>query len=542
MRTDRRAIITGGFGLLLGTRAFAQTNRCDVGRNLASLGKALKSYSGDLGGMLLTSNNPYCSGSEVISDFGILATRQDYEKAISSYASASGSFGGGGGNISAYLSKSYSKNLTSVSVAFTKRVVRSYYEIPPGTYISDAINRCADARDFLQKYGDHAIYKVGVGGLCCYVFNYEFSSEKEATDFKANIGVNYGTGKGSYSTSQTTSFSKQKAKVKLYGFTQGAISSPKISGVGDVNGVFSTDFSTSNLKSLLDYFNTFENEFSSSFNENDGYSEVYVWTKPITQIPSSCTKLQQDAIIATSAQAKAVMDDLARQIEIVEQNVAYLDYMTGPVATFNTKTSLNLAPRIREKLETTLLKLANRKITLEARLDLDTKYDFRSEIPVMPTEFCVRDPVKKSQAYSLPLDGKFKIYKFPVEPGDTTCTIEAKGSFSRSRSETGYGRYAIVLLETLKAGTNVSGSIEEDVSSWYKVGRLKVGQLLKFDNRIFKILNTAGALLTRTSASSKFNFPSQTFSPADPERYCIGAFCEAELKTRSIELSAFVSR
>jgi hypothetical protein len=542
VRTDRRAIMAGGFSLLLARRAFAQSNRCDVGRQLASLGKAMKSYSGDLGSTLITGAVPFCSGSEVISDFGILASRQDYEKAISTYGSASGSYGGGGGNISASINKSYSSSSNSVSIAFTKRVVRSYYEIPVDSYTKDGTARCSDARDFLQIYGDHIVYRVGVGGLCCYIFNYEFSSEKEASDFKLSINVNYGTAKGSYSTAQKTSFSNQKAKIKLYGFTHGVITSPKLVGVGDDAGIFSADFSKNNLQSLLNYFNLFENEFDSSFQENDRYSEVWLWTKPITQFPSACSRIQQDAIISTAARAKVIINDLAAQREDVEEKISKIDYMTSHLENFNTKSSIDAAPSVKNRLQSILQQIDNRRIAMDARFDLESKYDFRPITAGIPTTFCVRDPIRRPQAYSVPLDGKFRIYRFPVEAGNTTCTVEAKGRFTRSRSDPGYGRFAVVLMELLRGDAATDRTIHDNLSSWAAVRALQIGDILRFENTLFRVLEAAGARLTRDNSNIPFKFLPRTFSPADTSRYCVGAICDSEVKTRSIELAAYVSR
>lgn len=136
--------------------------QCLEASKLSILGRGYKSYSGSLGGQLLLQENASCSGSDTIIDFGILGSTEDYERATSVSASASGSYGGASLSLDGNKSFSLNQHSTVVRLALTKRVVRNYYELSLERPIRNASPTCSSALAFVDRYGDEVVYKVGV--------------------------------------------------------------------------------------------------------------------------------------------------------------------------------------------------------------------------------------------------------------------------------------------------------------------------------------------------------------------------------------------
>lgn len=218
----------------------------------------------DIAGQLLAP-----SGSSNQIAFGFLSSQDDFESAFSVDAEISGGFGGLSANARASLSKQYSRELTTVTIALTKQVVRGVYRIDKFPVDPEAATTASTpgtgASDYVRVYGDEVVTGVGVGGACCYVFKYVFSSEREASQFKASVGASYGPFGGSVTADTKSLMTNARASISLSGYSTGTISVPQLvagnANLKDKNFVFSSNFSEGIMKKLLQFFDSFESHF-----------------------------------------------------------------------------------------------------------------------------------------------------------------------------------------------------------------------------------------------------------------------------------------
>jgi hypothetical protein len=121
------------------------------------LGHGYKSFANRFGERVISlaeySDPPQGASNEIC--FGFLGSKEDFEKAFSADASVSGSYGAFSGDARASLSTNYSRSLTTVTVALTKRIVKGVFRIDE--YPIDGLaakTAKSSAKSYVRVYGD----------------------------------------------------------------------------------------------------------------------------------------------------------------------------------------------------------------------------------------------------------------------------------------------------------------------------------------------------------------------------------------------------
>lgn len=400
------------------------------------LGHGYRSYLGTIGQRVIDHSqlkDPIVPGdARVESQFGVVASREEFELAFSADASLSGSYGAFSAEAKASFSRQYARSATRVSIAFTKRVIKGIYRIAEFPVTSEANRTARNPSRFLLAYGDELITGVGVGGACCYLFQFGFNSEREATEFKIAIGASYGTSSGSYSQHQKTVISKVKASVSFSGYSTGTIRVPNLFPAELQEGtkfLFSAGFSDSMIGGLLDYFDSFQDMFSEE--DKEQFSQTLMSRDSYLYLPD--TFRNQDEIVEKGNAAQEISIALSSQLSIIDASMMQLEYMMG-LEEFNLATSLTEAREMLSALSATRAKVENRGKSLRTGLDTKSPFDFRAEIPAIPAYFCTADPDDRTYTKTPPFR-RWGTYDFPINSADfdKVCRVEAIGSISTVR-------------------------------------------------------------------------------------------------------------
>jgi hypothetical protein len=388
----------------------------------------------------------------IMTDFGLVATRFEFESAFAADASLAGSFGNFSAEAKASLSKRVSRSATSVSIAFTKRVIKGVYRIAQFPVTSDADRTTSDVHKFLRAYGNEMITGVGVGGACCYLFRFDFATEREATQFKISVGVRYGLNSGSYSQSLSTTIANVKAGITFTGYSTGTTKAPDLfpADVADgTNFLFSRGFGDRMLAGLLDYYDTFQENFAGNTN-NAALAQVLLERESLYNLPTIFRN--QKKISDEGARAEEIAHALRQQADSVDNIIGQLEYMQK-LEPFNrpedfptAKNILSASMLLREDIDV-------RTRALVDGMDLNSTYDFRSRLQALPAHFCTADPETRQFTHKghgeLP-NGRWISHRFSIGPNDLrrTCRIHATLALGASRHKPN-GVDAVLRLVTI---------------------------------------------------------------------------------------------
>jgi hypothetical protein len=508
-----------------------------LGRGYKTFAAKSGTFSKEFGEPVITADSPVLppTGSMAQMSFGVLASKQDFESAFSVDAELSGGYGALSAKAQASLTKSYSQDLTTVTIAFTKQVVRGVYRInfEDCTIDPEALRATRTASDYVRIYGDSVVTGVGVGGACCYMFRYVFSSETEASDFKTTLGASYGTVSGSVSNEQKTLMSTAHANISLSGYSTGTTNVPELvknSGVFlEQNFVFSSAFSDEIMRNLIEFFDNFESNFADQTSQN--YTQVFVDPTPLSMLEVPQGFRNEDEILRISARATQMAVDLARRLQVVDALQNQLAYMQNVVAEYNTPQSLDQAKILSQQLVPFNDAIDARLTSLLDLVDLDPyEFDIRS----LPKAFCTIDPELRQYGDQDVMMNTWIIYPFSDTDADhgRTCRVEAMASFYVAGNNTGFGDATIRLLKKKRAGGRPMGPtpVSDTETDWNLV-----------EQQYCRTGRDQGArfMTVPSRPPARTPFP---FIVAPDEIFAVGLYFLFKLSGHAITLKTYLSR
>lgn len=504
------------------------------------LGSGFKGYADSFGARIIDhkalteSVAPEDSGVE--SRFGLVATQSEFESAFSVDASLSGSVGGFSANARAFMSRARAHSSTSVSVAFTKRVVAGVFRIAQYP-IEEAAHRTShDVRHFMRAYGSEVITGVGRGGACCYMFQYNFGSEREATEFRIAIKARYGPYSGALSASHKEIMSRAQASVVFCGYSTGTTKAPDLFPIAaelaeGSSYLFSRGFSDRMLAGLLDYFDTFQDHFTGNAATDQGYAQVYVERQDLAEMPA--LRMENQADIANEGRvAGQVARELNGQIGAVDQIIAELDYMASRLQQFNRPQDVEQGRNILKAQQDLRGRLIARRTQLVEEGDWTTTHNFVSELEGVPSHFCTADPEHRAYIRDghghLP-SNRTSSFEFSIGPHDTgrLCRVLATVTIESVRHRPNGGSAVLQLIKrpfTLPAaGLRLASTLIEEAADGAEVVEEKrLGPIAR------------GGIDVKSVGI--------VFLPADGHVYSVRVFCEGNFAGRKIHMETHLAR
>lgn len=360
-------------------------------------------------------------GAKVESNFGVLYTKEDFLSALSVDGSVSGSYGGFSGSVKASFSDVYKRSQFSVTIALTKKVVTGIFQLEDFPVKEAAIKEAHDPLRFIRSFGDAMVKSVGMGGACCYLFRFVFSSETEAKNFKLSIKARYGSASGNYKREQKEKMERVSADIFFTGYTTGTFSVPNLfpADISDgTNYLFSQRFGGNMIAGLLEYFDNFQNHFKKGQVE-DGYSECEIEEETLALLPEILPN--QDKIADLGNQAEDIAEALLKQSEYLELSVAGLEYVQH-VPDCNIVGAAEEAQILIEQSQNLLTAISERTEDLVEKSDLTSAYDLRQSFPEVPVHLCTVDPLTVQTTVQNPRGG-WRYFPIEVSPADFGQTV-----------------------------------------------------------------------------------------------------------------------
>lgn len=468
----------------------------DLQRNSAAftpsyLGWGYRSYAKQLSTATVFDANSYSLGAQgfyVTVNFGVVANNEHFEEAFSADAEVSGGGNGISANAKASLSERYSRDVTSVTIALTKRVMAGRFTLNVSKFPLDAVaaeTAQRDAADYVSSYGDQVVTKVGMGGACCYFFKFNFKSQQEASSFAASIGASYGSFSGSVSEARSTLLQQKALEISLAGYSTGTIDVPEViknSPVRDkASFLFDPQTGDTIIRNLFDFFDRFQNNFSKDYAKDPSqfpqYSQVDIEYSSLHQISAPVFPKKKE-ITQIGDLASAIAGKLDDQNDLALRRLNELTYMMNRCSDYNTEDAKQQAKAFMNTLNELCGengKIQRRRLDLEQNLKLEPNYDFSSDIPDLPLSFCTVDPDKpRTSGYRLTGDpGHVTLYTFAISRNDygRTCRIEAQAMLRQyDANDTAHAKIELVKK---KKGVTVPSlrkvMIAKDDSSWESI-------------------------------------------------------------------------
>jgi Protein of unknown function (DUF2778) len=397
------------------------------------LGRGYRTFGEKAGSRIIDHNalvSPVRMGSSVESKLGLLLTREELETALRVDVSVEGSYGFGSAKASASLRKDFSSSQTSVYLAFTKRVLTGVYSLAQYPVLETALEDARNPSQFTLDYGNALIDTVGLGGSICYIFKFDFDSERQATHFKGSIGGSYGSFSGSISTELKEVISKAKASINLFGYTSGSLSTPdlfKNLELTEEGDLFSGDIGVNSLANLLAFFDDFNKHFQDR-HEVEGLSQCYIEVEDINTVPLRLENRREISDLGNSA--VGVAGELKSALRVCDSTLAQLNYVPR-VEHFSTQEIRDEASKLAARVKMVREKITDRYDQLLRTLDTRADYHFKSQIPEIPSHFSTADPLFEETTISLPRN-QTTYADFPSShaTGDVTCVVQVEGNVS----------------------------------------------------------------------------------------------------------------
>lgn len=416
------------------------------------LGAGFRTFAGTFGARIIDHDAiispPIPGDARVESQLGLLLRREEIETALAADVSFSGSYGKLSGKAKASLRKNFNISQTSVYLAFTKKVVVGVYRLAQYPILPTAAEEAANPQNFLLAYGDALVTGVGLGGAICYIFKFNFTSETEATSFKASVGARYGVASGSASISVREKIEKIETSFEFYGYTTGAVSAPQLFKGLEQNdfGLFGGTIGKTALANLFEYYDTFHTLFEDP-GDLIGYSQCEIEMQDLRTVPTII--VGQRDIGTLGEHASRIADELATQSSQIETMIGQLSYVAS-VPNFNSTENCATATKHIKKLSAISDEIDTRKKALVNNLDLDSAYQFGSSIAAIPAHLCTADPIVEERVLPAPR-GHEVFYDFPYNSslGGASCFVEAYGTIMavRHRHNDGFMTVKIVEVE-----------------------------------------------------------------------------------------------
>lgn len=505
------------------------------------LGFGYKSFANKFGARVIdtgVSSSPP-SGSRTILSFGLIGSQEDFERAFSADAAVSAGSSAFSIDARTGFSDHYSRSLTSVTIALTKQVLLGSYFLDITKYPLDNLAKLT-AREhpsnYVQSFGDQVVTSVGIGGACCYMFQFNFASEKEAKEFKATIGGGYASFTGSLSAIQTSLLAKTATNASLAGYSTGTAAVPPVlpkdfTRSEDTSFLFKTQFAANMITNLLTYFDNFDNYFRDNPQHYPQYSQVQMQFTSLYELPEALLP-NHDKLVKLAERVVTIAKHLDQQEARIEQLQSQLQYMTDHLVDFNTGNSLEEAKVLHSSLGNIRQKIGSRRDALTTKLNLSSAYDFFQEIPVLPKYFWTTDPDAPTQV-SYTLSGNvasgenWTIYYFDIKPEDfgKTCRVEAQVRIAQYDSMN-WGRAGLLMLKK-KADSTPPPLLPNNVLADVQVAWDVIEQQVV----------ACGHNSVKTMALQPIKF-----IPSLTETYAVAAYCWEVLPDRGLTLKTFHSR
>lgn len=415
-----------------------------------NLGAGYRTFAGTFGARIIDHDAivsaPIPGDARVESQFGLVLRREEIESALAADVSIAGSYGKLSGSAKASLRKNFSLSQTSVYLAFTKKVVAGVYRLVQYPVLPAASAEAANPEQFLLAYGDSLVTGVGLGGAICYIFKFNFTSETEATSFKASVGARYGVASGSASVSLREKIERIETSFEIYGYTTGTVSAPELFKDLDQKdlGLFNGTIGKTALANLFTYYDTFQTLFDDPA-DLIGYSQCEIEVQDFRTVPTVIEN--QREIGERGETASRIADELASQSSQIDIMIGQLSYVAN-VPDFSTDATRAEASGLIQVLSVLSDQIDARKNALVNSFDLNSPYDFSASIPAIPAHLCTADPIVEERVLPAP-KGHEVFYDFPYNSalGGASCFVEANGTFSAVRHRPNGGNMTVKIVE-----------------------------------------------------------------------------------------------
>lgn len=395
------------------------------------LGFGYKSHALSFGNRIINhkavTESPEPADAKVVDNFGILVSQEDFESALSVDASISGSGESFSASVRASFRQRYQRSQTSVTIAFTRKVIAGIFRLAQFPVEKDAKNESKDPLRFIRSYGDNLVTGIGVGGACSYMFRFDFHSEREATEFKLAISARYGSGSGSYSQEQKQKIERVNASISFSGYTTGTLSVPDLfpEEIKDgTNFLFSRDFGGQMISGLLKYYDSFPSNFKLGTVET-GYSQCERETKSLSGVPKILHN--QDKIVDVGSIASSIAEALRAQLDYLSALEGQLRYVPT-IVDCNIESANNDAAKLIVEVSKIREKVEKRLEQVIRTSDIKSPFDFRAEFPTLPKYLCTADPDVRESTRNSP--NGWRNYSFEIAPDDYDHTLWIRASVS----------------------------------------------------------------------------------------------------------------
>ncbi len=422
-------------------------------------------------------DRPIAGGASNTTQFGFLASNQDFERVIDADMSVSAAIGGWGASLRASLTKEYREDRRRITFAAVQKVIRGSVSLPPS---SITLNRVAsrllrsDPSKYMLSYGTSVIEAVELGGSAVFLFTFHFNSEEEAMRSSLNAEGHYGAAKGSLSVSVRELLRRSTNNVTVSGFVTGTTKFPTFFGVA-ANGsraeVYSARYSEEMLQSILTYLDDFQATIKSARTEE--LSQVGFVHRHLSNVGS--VRLSAKATEVFNS-AESFANDLQDIVDLVDERRTALRRMTTIYKRYNTDANVSLAASIDRTLLSSEKDIEKLREALATYGTIDEKSLAQVQVPPVPPTFCITEPTDvspprfrrldagnpKNQASSPPR----KWLEFIITPRLTsvTYTVWAEVSLGHSRSHPGCN-WGHAVLRVRKRGAPPKPEARE-LGSW----------------------------------------------------------------------------
>lgn len=400
-------------------------------------------------------------GERASVDFGLIATDEHFESALSIDAEVKARYGGFGARASASLRENVARDLRHVTFAVAIQVTRGSLYLDRIVPSDSARNALADPPGFLRVYGTDVIDSVMLGGSCVFFFTFEFASASEAKSFAGSVGLTYGANSGSVSQSLRTLLSKRTNNLKVSGYVTGTTELPDFFATAldrdadGSRGIFTSPFSEAVLAGILRYVDGFADRIKQA--PVQALSQVSFEAVPLEKTELSLNAEAFEHVAPAIARARKIGALLNEQQKHARETAHSLSVMSELYPQYNSTKNLARAATMLERLQQILERIVQRKTALSGA-DFTSPADFSAEFPAIPRSFCTADPTHHEWSFLVPINGQIYWYECPVFDTDATHTISAEAQFYHVGHRTGSGTGTIALLTDDRQSGNITPS------------------------------------------------------------------------------------
>ncbi|MFN2399284.1 MAG: hypothetical protein ABR543_11680 [Gemmatimonadaceae bacterium] len=264
----------------------------------------------------------------------VVTTRSSYAKSVA--GSARAKFGSGPFSVKGSVSSSedFRSQRTTVHLVLTKRVT-THDEFLRDPVMSSAARREASPLflgsplAFVNRFGDHMIRKVTLGGDLTLVYTLQYEREAQASNFRGQVAGKWKGGGGAADLHRTIRSESQAASIALRGYCRGVKTMPSL--IRDAKEAKAAAASAPELTEITELL-SFWDRFDEMVRDDGVPVLVDVQSMPVHEIRNAPSSMRGKNLVAINR----ILTQCDELDDLIDTRLAELRYLKEKCLAWNT--------------------------------------------------------------------------------------------------------------------------------------------------------------------------------------------------------------